>query len=303
MNERVKKFDPPHNGVMWGIDSILIASFLLLLALDAFVWFRVVFGKPPTEPRMYFLDIGQGDAELAILPGGVKILTDAGPDKKILQGMKKIPALNDHYIDIGIISHPQLDHFNGFQYLLDKYKIGAFIFNGRSDDPGVKEWETLVQKIKDSHIPFITLAGGDAIRYRDNRIDFLSPNSDFIQSAELNDTGFVELLNSGGLKVLLTADIGSSVENYLVDRFDLRADILKVGHHGSKFSSSDEFLKAVDPKIAVIEVGSRNRYGHPTRETLGRLASSTSAKVFRTDLNGIVTAIVENEKLKVFTEK
>lgn len=321
MNEKMKKFDSSHNSVMWGIDSVIIASFLLLLALDAFVWFRIFFAKPSDEPRMYFLDVGQGDAELAILPGGVKILTDAGPDKKILQEMENIPALSNRYIDLAIISHPQLDHFNGFQYLLEKYRIGAFIFNGRSGAPEVKEWETLVNKIKDSRIPFIALAGGDAIRHENSRMDFLSPNADFIQSAELNDTGLVELLNiappsapsfaarrassagSRGLKVLLLADIGSNIEQYLAGHFNIEADILKVPHHGSKFSSSGAFLKKVNPKVAVIEVGARNRYGHPTKETLERLASSTSAKVFRTDLNGAVSAILENGKLKIFTEK
>lgn len=292
MNKKTKKFD-----------SVLIASFLLLAALDVFVWFQIIFGKPPSGPRMYFLDIGQGDAELTVLPGGVKILTDAGPDKSILQELEKNPSLDNRYIDIAIISHPQLDHFNGFQYLLGKYRIGAFIFNGRSNGPEATEWGALVNKIKASHIPLITLAGGDAIRYRDSRIDFLSPNSDFIQSAELNDTGFVELLNTGGLKILLTADIGSNIESYLIDRFNIEADILKIPHHGSKFSSSDEFLKKVNPKIAVIEVGSRNRYGHPTKETLGRLASSTSAKVFRTDVSGTVSAILEMGRLKIFTEK
>ena len=292
MNQQTKKFD-----------TIIVISFFLVLALDAFVWFRVAFGKPPGEPRMHFLDIGQGDAELAILPGGVKILTDAGPDKTIVRELEKISLMNDRYIDIAIISHPQLDHFNGFQYLLEKYRFGAFIFNGRSNDPGVKEWDALVQKIKNKHIPLITMAGGEAILYEDSRVDFLSPSADFIQSAELNDTGFVELFRSGGLKVLLTADTGFNIEQYLIEHFDIAADILKVGHHGSRFSSSDEFLKAVNPKIAVIEVGARNRYGHPTKETLARFASSTSAKVFRTDLNGTIAAILEKGKLKIFTER
>lgn len=320
MDGKAKKFDPSHNSVMWEIDSILIASFLLLIALDAFVWFQVAFGKPSSQPKMYFFDVGQGDAELAILPGGVKVLTDAGPDKTILQEMEKISSLGGRYIDIGIISHPQLDHFGGFQYLLEKYRFGALIFNGRSDT-GAEEWKTLVSKIDDARIPLITLAGGDAVRYQNSRIDFLSPNRDYLQSAELNDVGLVELLNvtppsaglagSGGLKVLLTADIGSNIEQYLVGRFDssaapgagIAADILKIPHHGSKFSSSGEFLKAVDPKVAVIEVGAHNRYGHPAPAALGRLASSTSARVFRTDLNGTITAILENGKLKIFTEK
>ncbi|MBI4085932.1 MAG: MBL fold metallo-hydrolase [Candidatus Liptonbacteria bacterium] len=310
MNQQTKKFDAstslstnPERSRR--VDTITVISFLLALAVDAFVWFQVAFGKSHDEPRMYFLDVGQGDSELAVLPGGVKILTDAGPDKSVLRELEKNPAMNNRYIDIAVISHPQLDHFNGFQYIADKYRIGALIFNGRSNDPGVKEWDALVQKIKDRGIPFITLAGGDAIRYENSRVDFLSPSSDFIRSGELNDTGLVELLKSRGLRVLLTADIGSNIEHYLLGagQESVSADILKVGHHGSRFSSSDEFLKAVNPKIAIIEVGANNRYGHPTKETLARLASSTSAKVFRTDLNGAVAAIVENGKLKVFTEK
>ncbi len=291
MKDLIKKFD-----------ALIVASFLLLALLDAFVWLKIGFERPLQSPRLYFLDIGQGDAELIVLPGNIKILTDAGPDKKVLAAFEKLP-LGNHYIDIAIISHPQLDHFNGFQYLLDRYQIGAFIFNGRSDDPKVKEWAALLEKIKQANIPLITLAAGDRIRYQDSRIDFLSPNDDFVQSGELNDTGFVELLDSRGLKALLTADIGSNIERYLIDHFDVQADVLKVPHHGSRFSSSDEFLKAVNPKLAVIEVGAHNRYGHPTKETLARLASSTAAKVFRTDINGTVSAFSDGRTLKVFTGK
>ena len=300
-------------------DSLSVVLLLLLVVLDAFVWREIVFGKPSEQPRIYFLDVGQGDSELVVLPGGIKVMTDAGPDKKVLDALDRIPNLGSRSIDLAVISHPQLDHFNGFQYLLDRYRIGAFISNGRSDTPGVAEWNTLIEKIKKQNIPFIILEAGDAIRYNGSRIDFLSPGPDFIGSGELNDTGFVELVKSEKLKVLLTADTGSNIEQYLLDKFDpstsfdktqdkslrtsLRADILKVGHHGSKFSSSDVFLAAVQPKVAVIEVGAHNRYGHPTKEALARLASSTAAKVFRTDQNGTVAAIVENGKLKVFTEK
>ena len=237
-----------------------------------------------------------------IFPGNVKVLTDAGPDSKILGELEKIPPLGDKYIDIAIISHPQLDHFNGFGYLLDRYRIGAFIYNGRSDAPVVQEWPDLINKIKKQNIPLIQLGAGDKIKYLDGKIDFLSPNKDFIQSAELNDTGLVELVKSEKLKVLLTADIGFNVEQYLVEHFDIAADILKVGHHGSKFSSSVEFLKAVKPKVAVIEVGSNNKYGHPTKEALQKI-SDVSAAIFRTDQNGQITALVADGKLKIFTEK
>lgn len=117
----------------------------------------------------------------------------------------------------------------------------------------------------------------------------------------MNDTGFVTLLRTPGFAALFTADIGANVEEDLVQNFDLRADILKVGHHGSKYSSSEEFLEEVEAKLAVIEVG-ENRYGHPTEETLGRLRAA-GAQIFRTDQHGTLKIFVKDKKLQVFTEK
>ena len=284
-----------------GLGGLIILFFIFSVFVDLFVWKQVVFGKASGEAKIYFLDVGQGDAELIIFPGNVKVLTDAGPDSKILGQLEKIPQLADKYIDIAIISHPQLDHFNGFRYLADRYRFGAFIYNGRSDTANVQEWPELIGKIKQNNIPLVKLGAGDAIKYSTGKINFLSPNAGLSQSAELNDTGFVEMMESGGLKALFTADIDSITENYLASHFDIRADILKVAHHGSKYSSSAAFLKAVNPKVAIIEVGARNNYGHPSPETLKKL--SALAAVFRTDKNGMITASANGDKLLIFAEK
>jgi competence protein ComEC len=109
------------------------------------------------------------------------------------------------------------------------------------------------------------------------------------------------MVRTSEFQALLTGDIGANVEEDLVEKYDLRADILKVGHHGSKYSSSQKFLHEVQPKLAVIEVG-ENRYGHPTKETLSRLEAA-GAHIFRTDQNGTVRVVVEESKLKIFVEK
>jgi len=282
--------------------GFIIIFFLLFFAVDFFVWGRIFFTKATDETQVRFLDVGQGDAELVIFPGNFKVLTDAGPDSKITGELEKVPQLGNRYIDLAVISHPQLDHFNGFRYIIDRYRIGAFIYNGRSDSPGVNEWPDLVNKIKNKNIPLIQLGAGDEIKHSADKIYFLSPNSELVQSAELNDTGLVELIKSRGLKILLTADIGAETEKELAKSFDLRADVLKVPHHGSRFSSSAAFLEAVRPKVAIIEVGSKNRYGHPTSEALKRL-SNISAAIFRTDNSGQVIASAIGEKLKIFTGK
>ncbi len=280
-------------------NTLSIALVITIIAFDVFVWHRIVFGAPAKTPEFYFLDVGQGDGELVILPGGVKILTDAGPDGKVVKSLEKILSPQERYIDLAVITHPQLDHFNGFNELLKRYEFGAFIVNGRSGTPNVKEWPILVDEINRRHIPLITLAAGDRIKNGESEVDFLSPDATWIQSGELNDTGLVELIKTPLLRALFTADIGVNIEEYLISKgIDLRVDILKVGHHGSKYSSSARFLEKVDPKVAVIEVG-KNRYGHPTDEALKRLGDA-GIKVFRTDENGTVKIIAEDKKLKVF---
>jgi competence protein ComEC len=237
-----------------------------------------------------------------VFPDGMTMMTDAGPTDAVIQSLgKALPGAK--YIDLALITHPQLDHFNGYNFILDHYGIGAFLYNGR-DDPGVAEWGALKQKIAEKHIPLITLAAGDRVRYGAAEVDILSPDAEFAQSAELNDTGLVERVRTPDLRALFTADIGFNIEEWLIAHVeDLRADILKVPHHGSKYASGESFLRAVDPEIAVIEVGAKNTYGQPGAATLARLASSTRAAVFRTDQNGTVEISADGGRLKIEREK
>lgn len=286
-----------HNNTL---SAIIILS---LVALTAVVWWNIIsFSNTNRFARAHFFYVGEGDSELVIFPGNIKVMTDAGPDASVLASIEKVMPSGDDYIDLAIISHPQLDHFNGYHYLLDHYRIGAFIWNGR--DNISTEWSSLLQKIKLKHIPIVTMGAGDSIHYENNEINILSPDAGFATSAELNDTVLVELVKTAGFKAILTGDIGFNVEDHLVAQGkNLRADILKIAHHGSKFSSGKAFLRAVNPKIAVIEVGAKNKYGHPTKETLARIASSTGAVVLRTDQSEAIAIIVDNGKLRVVTNQ
>ncbi len=283
-----------HNNTL----SIIIV--VLLIALTFVVWLNILSSLMTNNiAHAYFLDVGEGDSELVVFPGNIKVMTDAGPDNSVLASIEKVLPSGDDYIDIAVISHPQLDHFNGYYYLLDHYRIGAFIWNGRDDAATVTEWPALLAKIRAKNIPIVTLAAGDKISYKDNEIEMLSPDPSFAASAELNDTVLVELVKTIGFRVLLTADIGFNVEDHLMAQGkDIKADVLKIAHHGSKYASGAVFLSAVDPKIAVIEVGAKNKYGHPAKETLARIASSTSAIVLRTDQNGTIDVSVYNGKLR-----
>jgi competence protein ComEC len=283
--------------------NIFFAAILFAFAAsDIFVWREIFAGCPSGIARAYFLDVGQGDSELVVFPDGVAIMTDAGPTDAVLGGLAKaLPG--KHYIDLALVTHPQMDHFNGYNFILDHYEIGAFLYNGR-DDPGVAAWAALKQKIATKHIPFITLGAGDGVREAENEIDILSPNAAFAESAELNDTGLVEMITTADFRALFTADIGFNIEDWLMENVkDLHAEILKVPHHGSKYASGDAFLRAVDPAVAVIEVGEKNTYGQPAAATLARIASSTRAAVFRTDQNGTVGISLKDNALEIEREK
>ncbi|MEK7657641.1 MAG: MBL fold metallo-hydrolase [Patescibacteria group bacterium] len=279
---------------------ILIGIFLIIF--DFFVWSQIVLGGPNKNLEVYFLDVGQGDSQLVNLPSGVQVLIDGGPNKKVLNELSSVLAPTDRYIDLVILSHPQYDHFAGLIEVLKRYKVGAFIYNGREGE--AKSFADLKKALKENKIPEIILAGNDKIKYQDSRFDILSPTSDFLKSSELNDTTLVMKL--GGLNsaadILFTGDIGKNVEDYLAKNFDIKADILKVGHHGSKFSSGEEFLKKIGAKIAVIEVG-KNNYGHPTVAALNRLTSA-GARIFRTDNDGTIKLIINDRgMINIFKNK
>lgn len=279
---------------------IIFASFLVL---DVFIWHSIVLAHS-SRTDIYFLNVGQGDSQLVFLPndsyGRIKFIIDGGPDASLARELGKVLPGTDRYIDLLIITHPEADHADGFISILKNYEVGAIIINGRSKDTAT--WRELVKSISVKNIPVIVLGEGDKLTYGKNALSFLSPGQEFIQSDALNDTGFVSLLESKNIRALFTADIGANVESVLVKKYDLHADILKVGHHGSKYSSSDEFLASVRPKFAIIQVGAKNRYGHPTSEALARLKSAGAA-VYRNDLDGTIrVSIGDGGEVNVFKD-
>ena len=274
---------------------------VLFLVLDVLVWRTIILVKSPDNLEIYFLSVGQGDSELVILPGGVKVLIDGGKGNRVLQELTSVLPFFDRYLDLIVLSHPETDHFLGLIDVLKNYRTGAFIYNGRQ---GVADsWPVLIKSLKDKKISAVTLAAGDRICYRENCFNVLSPTADFLKSKETNDSSLVMELSAAGVRTLFTGDIGEKIENFLTKNYTLKIDILKVGHHGSKFSTGQKFLASILPRLAFIEVG-KNSYGHPTKEVLARLAS-IGAQIYRTDNNGTVKIVVagDSSKVQVFKEK
>jgi competence protein ComEC len=247
--------------------------------------------------RWYFFDIGQGDATLFETGEGSFFLFDAGPDRTIAKRLDRfLPSLHKS-VDLIFISHPQKDHFNGIFSLFTSYRIGAIVYNGAVVDSD--GWNNVVHEANRLHIPLIPVMSGDSIRHGGTVISILNPTFSTLQSAESNDTGLVALAEQGDFSVLLTADIGSDVERLLVADIPMPVDVLKVAHHGSRFSSSQFFIDSIRPRIAVVEYGVGNIYGHPAQEVIDRLSAS-GASVFKTGEQGTIEIRPSSSTVQIF---
>ena len=260
------------------------------IGLTVWVWFGI-FATRTIPSTLYVLDIGQGDSQLIVLASergrsAIKILIDGGRDKTVLTALDEaLGSLDNKYIDMVILTHTDLDHMGGLIEVARRYDIGMFISNGREGT--TEAYGVLTETLAERDIPTLILLEGDTIRYGDNRLAILSPDRALLASKEVNESGIAMMLQSEGTKTLFTADIGLATENMLLEKkYDLAADILKVGHHGSKNSSSENFIAAVRPLVSVIGVG-KNSYGHPTARVLETLELAGS-RVYRTDEDGTI---------------
>ncbi len=279
-------------------DNFKKTAFFLTLffILDVLVLWQIVgSGAVNRKLSLYFLPVGQGDSELAVLPGGVKLLIDGGPpDSLVLKDLDKILSPRDRYIDLVVSTHPQQDHFGGLIEVLKRYKVGTFIWNGEiGTNPAMDD---IMEVIKENSVPTVALAAGDKITYRGSNVDVLSPVAG--GRVDINEDALVLALQSGGVMTLFTSDVGTKTETSILNSYVGPIDILKVGHHGSKNSSSAKFLSVLKPKVAVIEVG-KNSYGHPTPEVLSRLAD-IGAQIFRTDQDGLLKFEPLDGALRIF---
>lgn len=270
----------------------------IIVILDVMLWVSIFSYRGKTGEEIYFLDVGQGDSSLVLFDDGVKLLIDGGPmNGRVEKNLEAILPAADRYIDLVMISHPQLDHFGGLLGLLNNYKIGAILTP--SDEGESDAWKEFERLRKEKGIPRIFLSAGDRIIHSDAKFSILSPSSGAVK--DINDISLAGILEISGTKAFFGGDIGLKKEAELAGIYDLDVDILKVSHHGSKYSSDPEFLKEASPLISVIEVG-KNSYGHPTKEALSRLGN-VGSEIFRTDLAGFVKVFVENGKLQVYTQK
>jgi len=260
------------------------------LALSIWPWVRPGDGRL----RVTFLDVGQGDAILVELPEGPRLLVDGGPagarrldvgERVLAPFLWNRPALR---LDAVAVSHSDPDHSGGLRAVLTRFRVGELWENGRWG-PGSEETLRAAER---SGACRRTLVAGQRMWLGSALVTVLNP--DGTQSLDEpppkgeNEESLVLRLDWRGFSLLLTGDLGRpGEERVLASHAPVRALALKVGHHGSRFSSTDEFLAATRAAVAVISVGARNPFRHPTPEALGRLEAA-GARIYRTDRDGAV---------------
>jgi len=218
--------------------------------------------------KISFLDVGQGDAILIRTPQGQNILIDGGPDNVLLSELAKVLPWWERDIDYLVITHYHADHMMGFIEVLNKYKVKNILVTAHQPDDFL--YQVWNDKLSERNIqPTIVKAGDKFIVSDDLYWQVILADSDH---EDYNDNSLVIKLSYKNKDFMFTGDLSIAGEEKIISSgIDISAEYLKVGHHGSRYSSSDEFLKAVNPQFCIIQSGVGNDYGHPHSEALSRL--------------------------------
>lgn len=260
---------------------------LTVLTLAVILIWSVILSKDTEGLEVFFFDIGQGSAALIRDSSGNEILIDGGPDNKILSKLAEEMPYMGKKIDLIILTHPDSDHINGALETLKNYKVAGVLEPCiRDNSAAYQEWQKI---IKERELKRVCAHFGQRIKMSNEaKIDILFPLFSIEDKviSNSNDASILARLDYGENCFLLTGDAPKKTESLLVRMgLNLDCEILQIGHHGSKTSTSQEFVEAVSPEVAVISAGKDNRYSLPHQEVLDRLKG---VKVYRTDLDGDV---------------
>lgn len=279
---------------------------LTLIGLVILAWSQ----WPKPQLKLVFCSVGQGDATLIIYKDR-QILVDGGPNNRVLDCLGRHLPYWDRELELVIASHAEADHITGLVEVVKRYQVGQFLAVNEANDTA--EWRALNQALNQRQISVRELINGDQVAIGPIRLSWLWPETAGQEplawngeadprvlgaKTSLNQFSQVILASFGEFDWLLPGDIDTKIEKHLVGSGGLKeVEVLKVAHHGSKYSSAPEFLAQVSPELAVIEVG-KNSFGHPTPETLGRLGQA-GAQIQRTDESGDVVIVSDGRGWQV----
>jgi competence protein ComEC len=260
--------------------------------------------QPPPSGSLVvsFIDVGQGDGVL-VQSGGKNYLLDAGKPQVGPRVVDFLRSRGVESLDGIVVSNPDADHIGGFLDVLDAFEVPTVYLSG--DPKGTSTFNSFLRAVRDEGSEVIESRAGMQMDWGGTRADVIAPPSDAEGGLfkETNDNSVGILLTFGSARVLLAGDAEKKSEEYMSKGpYTGPLTLLKVTHHGSNTSSTPLFLSHFKPKIAVIQVGADNSYGHPTPQTLERLEKA-GAKVFRNDENGDVIVTIKDKQVDVAVTK
>ena len=291
---------------MFKMDRKFKVGVLIVLTYFNILAWVVVFDLVQNDLKVVFFDVGQGDSIFIETPEKHQILIDGGPTSVVLEKLGNEMPFYDRTIDLIILTHPEHDHIGGLLEVLKRYRVENILWTGvLRDTAEFEEWKRLLVEEKSAVIE-IAQAGQSivcaaSVLEKTVKMNILHPfeNLDKQIIKNTNNTSIIVQLIFGENKILFTGDIYKSIERKLIEREPLlKSDILKIGHHGSKTSTSKEFIEAVDPEIGVISAGRNNGYGHPTPEVL-EILRKYDINILRTDELGDIKIISDGRTIKV----
>ena len=242
-----------------------------------------------SEVLVYFIDVGQADA-IYIKDGNSNMMIDAGnnADGKLL--VKYLQSLNVRGFKYVVVTHAHEDHIGGMDDIINNFKIDSFYMPEAISTS--KTFEDVLDALDKNKVTFQTPKIGDKFTLENTNFEVLSIGND---TSDLNDTSLVLKMSYNNTCVLFMGDASSNVEKNLLDK-NINCQVLKVGHHGSRYSSSDEFIKKVNPTYGIIMVGEGNKYGHPPKKTLDIL-NKYKVNIHRTDKEGTIVMHLKGDDI------
>ncbi len=263
----------------------LIFALVALFFLNVFSW-GFLFSLKEGKAEVVFFDVGQGDAVFIKTPQGHRILVDGGPGDKILEHLGRELSFLEDKIDLVILTHPHYDHVAGLMEVLETYQVENVICTGVKGESDIAlEWR---EEIKERG--YIKAEAGKRVFSENFSLEIVHPEESLKGEKvdDLNTASVIAYLEMKGKDFFLTGDAYTPQEKEVLSSYNLpEVDVLKVGHHGSRTSTSGELVSTLSPAYGVIMVGEDNRYGHPHEETLETLREN-EVKVLRTDKHGTV---------------
>ena len=249
---------------------------------------------------VYYLDVGQSDCTIIICDNEVLML-DCGTLNQLNTIRQSLLSLNIKTIDYMVISHQHDDHMGSATEIIKDYEVENLIMPKltQSNNVTTKTYNVLINTINENNINKIPAQNCDNFKVGDAVVEILSPS---VQSNNLNNMSVVLKITYGETEFLFQGDSETKIENDLIlSDFDIDVDVLKIGHHGSKTSTSDKFIDATSPDIAVISSGYANNYGHPNGAILDRLENN-DIKTYITALDGNVVLSSDGKNIAIHNE-